>query len=163
MSAIERSETDSPSAATDRDESVLLEWTVHLMRRDPQRAGVVFAAMAFAALMGYLIFRSPIFSLAGIFMVFSATSEYILPTRYKLTSSRALASYGTARFEIPWSNVKRLLEAEGSVKLSPLKSAGRLDSFRGVLLRFAPDGEAADRADVMRIVENQLAEARTRA
>jgi hypothetical protein len=160
MRAIERSETNPASAAADRDETVLLEWTVHLMRRDPQRAGVVFAAMAFVVLMGYLIFRSPIYSLAGLFMVFSATSEYFLPTRYKLTTERAFASCGAGRFEIPWSGVNRLLEAPDAVKLSPLKAASRLDSFRGVLLRFGPEGGPGEREEVMRIVENRLAEAR---
>jgi len=159
METIDRGETGPTIASIHPDsageEVVLVEWTVHLLRREPGRARVVFAAMAFAMLLGWGLFRSLLFSLVGAVMIFSATAEYLLPIRYRLTTHRACASYGAARLEIEWERVRRVDVGRMSVKLSPFLQANRLDAFRGVLLRFASEDEAANRAAVLRIVEER--------
>jgi hypothetical protein len=149
--------TNTPSTPAEASEAVLLEWTVHLLRREPGRVVVVISATLFTALVGFLLFHSLLFTLAGVFMIFSSTIEYLFPIRYKLTESRAFASYGASRFEIPWSGVHRLLDAPTAVKLSPLKQASRLDAYRGVLLRFAEEGEPGNREEVLRIIEGRIA------
>ncbi len=162
---------DLPRRAIERiqiprdEETVLLEWTVHLLRRDPARARVVIvaAAIILSSLLGVLIFRSALFALLGPLLLFSSTSEYLLPIRYRITSRRACAAYGAARLEIGWDRVKRVDYLPGSAKLSPFTTPNRLENFRGVLLRFAPDGEPGSREDVTRIVEARMLGSETRA
>src|SRR5690349_9593399 len=78
-------ETDVLDDQTAHEETVLLEWTVHLRRRSPEKARLVFTAMAFSAFLGWLQFHALIFVLVGPLMIFTATAEYLLPIRYRLT------------------------------------------------------------------------------
>lgn len=112
--------------------------------------------MFLASALGVGMFRSPLFALLGPILLFSATAEYLLPIRYRLTNRRACAAYGAARLEIEWEKVKRRDAGLGAVKLSPFAFANRLDNFRGVLLRFRAPGETGDRDSVMRIVEERF-------
>jgi hypothetical protein len=156
-------EAASLERAGGSDEAILREWTVHLLRREPKRAVVILTSLLFVLCVAWLLFHSPFLMLAGAFMVLSAASEFLFPIRYRLTTRKAAAHWGAARFEIEWGAVKRLLEAEGAVKLSPLPKASRLDHYRGVTLRFAPEGEPGSRADVLEIVEASVRQARERA
>lgn len=147
-------QTAGPAPAEEpRSDAALLEWRVHLFRRNPARGHIVLAAMAGAGLLGFALFHSFAFVLLGPLMVFSATAEYLLPVRYRLTERGAHAAYGAARLEIAWEMVRRVDRGQGALKLSPFNRPNRLDSFRGVLLRFAPDGEPGCRTDVLRLVE----------
>ncbi len=138
------------------DKAIRLEWRVHPFRHRPWQAPVILSAMAFSALIGYQLFHSPIVSFAAIFMVFGATSEYWWATKYSLTSEGAYARGLTARFELPWKEVRRQLIGEDGVKLSPLPKASRLDAYRGVMLRY-PDGtDKTTREDVLGMIESAL-------
>jgi hypothetical protein len=141
-----------PDTTIQTEEIVLREWTVHLLRQDPARARVVFAAMLLSSVLGLVTFRSAVFALLGPLLLLSAASEYLLPIRYRLTTLRACASYGAARLEIEWSKVKRVDKYTESAKLSPFAFPNRLDNFRGVILRFAPAGETGDRIDVLELI-----------
>lgn len=148
---------DAPLNNPAESETVLLEWTVHLLRRDPARAPIVGIAMLFSSALGIWLFRSPLFLLLGPLLLFSATAEYLLPIHYRLTNRRACASYGAARLEIAWDRVKRRATLPGAIKLSPFAVPNRLDNFRGVVLRFGGAGEAGQRDEVLRIIEEQIA------
>lgn len=156
-------ETDVLDDQTAHEETVLLEWTVHLRRRSPEKARLVFASMAFSAFLGWLQFHALIFVLVGPLMIFTATAEYLLPIRYRLTSRRACAAYGAARLEIEWDRIKRAdlslstssSVAVSSIKLSPFAVPNRLDAFRGVVLRFAPDEEKGNREEVLQLLEEK--------
>lgn len=155
MSATERGEP-SPSPAAECEEAVLLEWTVHLRQRSPQRAVVVYAAMALAAGMGFLLFGSLLFALIGALVIFLSTSEWLLPIRYRLTTHRACVAYGATRLEIAWPQVRRVLLGRTGLRLSPLSFESRLDAFRGVPLRFAPDGEPGCRDEALRVIRSRI-------
>jgi hypothetical protein len=152
---------DVPLDKTSGEETVLLEWTVHLLRREPSRAPFVLVAMLFSALLGVCLFRSPVFALLGPVLLLSATAEYLLPIHYRLTDRRACASYGAARLEISWDRVKRRDLGAAMTKLSPFAAPNRLDSFRGVALRFGRPGEPGDRDEVLRIVGERIATSRS--
>src|SRR5687767_13554537 len=130
MSAIERSEP-SPLTAAQREESVLLEWSVHLLRQEPRRIWAVAAAMLIAAGIGFLFFFSLYLAALGALLVIIGCAEFLFPIRYRLTTKRAMVSYGLARLDIRWSNVKRLLEGPDAFRLSPFQNESRLDGIRG--------------------------------
>lgn len=125
----------SAVAPSDSREEVLLEYTVHLARTEPARACAVLGCAALSGFLGWALFHSLLFAILGPAMVIAASAEFLLPIRYRLTNRRACAAYGAARLEIEWPQVRRVLVGETGVKLSPLVRAGRLDAFRGVVLR----------------------------
>src|SRR5512145_2388846 len=102
MSDIERR---SHPAAMDRqehacrDETVLLEWTVHLFRQDPRRAWGILLAAALSAALGFLLFFSPLLALIGPILLLTACAEFVFPIHYRLTTERAMVSYGLARLD----------------------------------------------------------------
>jgi len=151
---------DESDNSAPTEEHVILEWTVHLLRRDPARARVIASCMLLSSALGVWMFQSAIFALVGPLLLFSATAEYLLPIRYRLTDSRATAAYGAARLEIAWDRVKRRDLAAGQIRLSPFAFSNRLDNFRGVCLRFAAPGESGDRDSVIRVVDERIAFAR---
>jgi hypothetical protein len=148
---------DAPLNNPAASETVLLEWTVHLLRRDPARARVVVLAMLLSSAIGVWLFRSPLFLLLGPLLLFSATAEYLLPIRYRLTNRRVCAAYGMARLEIAWDRVKRRDIGAAAVKLSPFAVPNRLDNFRGVVLRF---DDYDQRHEVLRIIDERIAASR---
>ena len=165
MSAIERSEpssrTDTPPLSgvgrqVEREETVLLEWNLHLLRQDPNRIWVVAAAMFLAAGIGFLFFFSFTLAALGALLVLTAAAEYLLPIRYRLTTERAMVSYGLAQLDMRWSNVKRIMEGPGAFKLSPFAKESRLDGIRGVTLRWMESG-APDREALHRIIKERVA------
>ena len=162
MSAPQRTDQDTSrsradeSAATGAD-TVQYEWTVHLLHRDPQRAWGVVVAAVIAAVGAVFFFHSILFAAGGLLLILSSAAEFLFPIRYRLTDDGVTCAFGLTRSEIAWSAVRRLIPAVDGVKLSPLPSPSRLDAFRGVLLRFGPDGQPGDRALVTQFVETQMA------
>ncbi|MCX6362488.1 MAG: hypothetical protein NT029_22065 [Armatimonadetes bacterium] len=137
MSAQEHHDGPSRGPAPDTDDAILLQWTVHLCRRTPARGLVVLAAVVASGVLGWWVFRSPLFVLLGPGLVVTATAEFLFPAHYRLTARRALAAYGAARLEIEWDRVNRVLVSEECVRLSPFGRPSRLEAFRGVHLRFS--------------------------
>jgi hypothetical protein len=155
MSAIERSEPTPRTAQ--RDETVLLEWTVHLLRQNPRHGWIIAGAMLTAALLGFILFFSALLAGVGALLVLFASAEYLLPIRYRLTTERASVSYGLAQLEMRWSGVKRILEGPDAFRLSPFAKESRLDAMRGVTLRWIPDSAETNRDALYRIIKEQVA------
>ncbi len=145
--------SDSPAKALQSRlstlDSPLLEWRVHPVRRDPLRLTPVAASALFSAGVAWILFHAPLVCGAAVFMIASATSEYLLPSRFQITEAQAEARCGASHFVIEWPRVRRALLYSDGVRLSPLASPSRLDAFRGVYLRFAPDGVPGDRESVL--------------
>jgi hypothetical protein len=163
MGAIKRSiyGTEPPVlSAAECEETVLLEWTVHLLRQDPRRAWAVLGAMLLAAILGLFFFFSIYFGVLGALLVFTASAEFLLPIRYRLTDRRAMASYGLAQLDLPWHRVNRILEGPDAFKLSPFAKPSRLDGIRGVTLRWQPEDSPANRENVLKLVRAQVDSAR---
>ena len=89
--------------------------------------------------------------LTALLLMAGAVSEYLLPTRYRLTEAGAFADGGIGRLALPWKAVRRVVPLRSGILLSPLPAPSRLDSFRGILLRCAPDGEPGSRAEILTI------------
>lgn len=142
-------ETDPTSG---RD-TVIVEWTVHLLANQPRKLWGVIAGALVAAALGWTVFQSWVGAILGGGLVLSAVAEFLLPIRYRLTSQQATCSYGLARLSLPWSSVRRIIEAPGSVRLSPFGRPSRLDALRGVELRFGPDGSSGSREIIMALIQ----------
>lgn len=146
---------DQTDRASGRD-VVIAEWTVHLLRQDPRKLWGVLAGTLAASVLGWMTFGGWIGAVLGAVLVLSAVAEFLLPIRYRLTSQQATCSYGLARLGLPWSAVRRVIDAGDSVRLSPFRRPSRLDAFRGVLIRFGSHGSSGDREAVMAIVRQMV-------
>lgn len=126
--------------------SPVLEWTVSLASRRPEKVAAVLGAAAFAGLVGFFVFGSLALAIIGPAVVLGATSEFLLPVRYRITEDGASARWGINVTHIAWENVKRVKADEHGLKLSPLEKPSRLEAFRGVYLRFGDRKQEVEQA-----------------
>ena len=120
----------------------MLEWRVHLARRQPGRAVLaVLVALAAAAWAG-LLFQSLAAAVVTFAVLVGAVGDFLFPLTFRLSREGAEARGPFSWRRILWADVKRVYAGEGEVKLSPLEHGGRREAFRGVLLRCADNQEA---------------------
>ena len=119
-----------------------LDWTAHPLREEPAWKSaalgaliVGFSALAAASLGGAVYGLISLVALAG------ATLRYLLPTRYLLDDQEASWRQLTWRRR-SWSTFRRVDRHADGIFLSPFRRPSRLDSFRGVFLRFGPGVDA---------------------
>jgi hypothetical protein len=107
---------------------VVNEWPRSAVKSGVLVVVCVAAGMAFGGV-GYGLLAAAMLTLA--------LARYFFPTRFVLdeagVSCRMLGSTG----RLAWSQVRRVVVQRAGVFLSPLPRPSRLDSFRGVFLRFA--------------------------
>lgn len=139
-------------------EESALSWQVHLRKRQPSRLPILLLGIGFGGLGTWGIFHQPLPTLAVIALLTGAVSEYLLPITYRLDDVGVIGRYGWNRFVLRWSEIKRVVPLRGGVLLTPLSVASRLDSFRGVYIRFALREEAGNRTEVMAWIESHLPE-----
>lgn len=119
-----------------------LDWTAHPLRDEPAWKSaalgaliVGFSALAAASLGG------AVYGLISLVALAAATVRYLLPTRYLLDDQEASWRQLTWRRR-SWSTFRRVDRHRDGIFLSPFRRPSRLDSFRGVFLRFGPGVDA---------------------
>ena len=119
-----------------------LDWTAHPLREEPAWKSaalgaliVGFSALAAASLGG------AVYGLISLVALAAATVRYLLPTRYLLDDQEASWRQLTWRRR-SWSTFRRVDRHADGIFLSPFRRPSRLDSFRGVFLRFGPGVDA---------------------
>jgi hypothetical protein len=119
--------------------ATVLEWRVHLARRQPRRAFIVAVAVVATAAICQAAFHQPLFSLAAGLLVALSTADFILPIHYRLTEAGVHMRSGLAIRRLPWSQVRSCYRDAWGVKVSPLARRSRLEVFRGIYLWFGDD------------------------
>ncbi|MEO7717123.1 MAG: hypothetical protein ABIY70_13040 [Capsulimonas sp.] len=131
------SETTALPDQPPRKDAVVLEWTVHLLKRRPQAAVAAGLSLAAVLITGTLLFHNAILALIPTLTLFGSLAEYYLPTKYTLTATGARSKCGWMVLEMPWTDVRHAYLAPDGVKLSPLRAKNsRFERMRGVMLRF---------------------------
>ena len=130
-------------------EEVVLAWRIHRLREEPQKIGLVALGYGLAFAFWRLAFPYPLGLFLPIVALTGAMAEYLFPVDYKLTKNGAFCSCGPAiKLEMAWSDVRRARVGKDGIYLSTLKIPSRLDSFRGIRLRFSADNEPQVRETV---------------
>jgi hypothetical protein len=144
---------DGRSLTIESSSTPELSWRIHLVRSEPERLfAVVFCCIAAAAFV-WALSHGILPTLIAVALLIGATQDYLFPISYRITADAVYASGPTSRFELRWEDVRRCITSPQGVLLTPLAAPSRLDNFRGVVLRFAPDGQFGDRATVMSAVD----------
>ena len=129
-------------AETNEEEEVILAWRIHRLRDEPQKIGLVALGYGIAFAFWWLAFPYPLGLFLPVVALTGAMSEYLLPVDYKLTNQKAYCACGPAiKLELAWSDIRRATVGKDGIYLSTLKIPSRLDSFRGIRLRFSKDNE----------------------
>ena len=144
--------TPATTAKPGQEQAVLLAWSVHLLRRQPERLlkiagllGVVFAA-------GLCLFHSFWLALPPTLAALFSLSEFVFPIYYTLTPQSAAMKCGLTALEIRWADVRHAYLTEDGIKLSPLRGKNaRMEPLRGVFLRFDAGQREAIIAAVTRL------------
>lgn len=127
---------------TGSDSPEALEWAVDLGPALRSRRLVVIVVTLLVVSVGLFAFRSWVLALVGAAAVLASTAEVFLPLKYRLDAEGAHRRVGLSSSVIGWPDVKRVVEDEAGIHLSPFDSPSRLDSFRGVYLRTPSNREA---------------------
>jgi hypothetical protein len=150
--------TDHASAARQVDAecgqelSEPLCWRVHLARQHPEKLPAIVAIFVTAFAGVWFLFGNPIAAIVAVVLLLGATADFFLPVSYRLSSNGIAADSVTSHLRLEWPQVKRCLVSRDAVLLSPLSVASRLDNFRGIVLRYAPDGCPGDRESLFRSI-----------
>lgn len=115
-------------------ESESIAWKVRLLDHRPLYVYSIFAVALVAGAVGWVVMRSPLLAGLGFAMILGSTVEYWYGARFMLDGNKAQALVGASLSSMGWDQVKRVVVARDSVRLSPLASASTLDTFRGVRL-----------------------------
>ena len=134
-------------------EEVILAWRVHRLRDEPQKIGLVALGYGIAFAFWRLAFPYPLGLFLPVVALTGAMAEYLFPVHYRLTNKSAYCSCGPAiKLEVAWSDIRRATRGKDGIYLSTLKIPSRLDSFRGIRLRFSQDNEQEVRETVKRLL-----------
>lgn len=131
----------TPSSDEERKARYTLQWKLHLLRRQPQKAWGAGAVMLVAGIVVGFAFRSAGMGLLAVVLLWLATRDYWLPVRYYVNEKGAGVRYLGAVFDITWDRAKYVTVTRDGLKISPLPPGSRLEPFRGVYLRFADNRE----------------------
>ena len=111
-----------------------LRWTVHMAKKEPKKAAVVIAVAMVGGLFGIALIGSVWMFPLGALVILLGTADFLLPVHFELSEKGASRRCGISVSTIPWERVKRVVEGEDGVKVSPLAKSSRLAPFRGVFL-----------------------------
>ena len=141
-----------------RNQEETLSWSVHLLRRQPQRAPRLALVLLGVFSLALCLFHSFWLALLPAGVVLLSLSEFVFPVKYTLTAQSATARHGLTLLEVRWADVRHAYLTEEGVKLSPLRTKNsRFEPLRGVYLRFSEDNRAAVIAAVQEFRQERVA------
>ena len=129
-----------------------MRWVSLPVQHAPWKGLLLVSVVAATAAAVFLGTQSPGWALLSATLLLVGVHDFLLPTTYQLSeegvSSRILW-YGRHR---PWSSCRSYWVDAHGVLLSPFPEHSRLESHRGLYLRFA----GADRQAVIRFVQSKI-------
>lgn len=105
--------------------------------------------MLAAGLLVTILFHSPLPGLIAVVLLVGSIKEFLFPIHYRISLMGVEQRSVGGHLEVAWTDVRRCLLEPHQITITPLSKASRLDVFRGVTLRFAPEGDPGDRAAVL--------------
>lgn len=122
-----------PEASAD---GMILTWKVHLLRDNPKKMLPIIPVPILSILICYAIFHSVFYMMVVAALFIIALSDFLFPIRYEITNRDAASFALFSRSRIEWAAVKKYYIDDSGIKLSPFENRSRLESYRGVYLRF---------------------------
>jgi len=136
--------------AEDGGESEALRWRCCPLADEFPRSLVFVATFVGVVVAVRLAFGGFAYALLAAGLLAASLARYFLPTAFRLDDAGVTVRFlGRAR-RLPWEQVRRVSVQPTGVFLSPSEGLSRVDSFRGMFVRF---GGNAD--EVVRFVRSK--------
>lgn len=133
-----------------------MQWRVHLAYQQLERLPLLLGLLLGGALLAGILLQSWLGGVVAILLLVGATREFLFPVSFRMNATTLFADGFLVQKEMLWKDVKRVIPEPNGVRLSPLANPSRLDSFRGISLYFAPDGQMGDKTSVLEMVQNLM-------
>jgi hypothetical protein len=111
-----------------------------LVDETPQSYLKVAVFVGASALVGFA-FGDLWYGLVAAVLLAAASGRFFLPTRFELDATGVGVRFCGQTRQMGWSRVGRIIVQEAGVFVSPFAKPSRLDSFRGVFLRFTGNAD----------------------
>ncbi|MCX7642931.1 MAG: hypothetical protein N2116_03885 [Armatimonadetes bacterium] len=123
---------------------ILMEWTIHMARKQPAKAAATIAIIAFVLAIGWVSVH-PFVAFLMALLLLNAVGEFLFPVRYRVTKEGVEMSSFLHERKIRWEQIRRLETFPDRLFLSPYLKPNRLDNLRGFWIRWDGDPEVFQR------------------
>ncbi len=128
-----------PSSPPPAHES--LQWRSHPLVDEFPKSLLLVAIILAVCVAASWAFQGWVWGVISGVLLVAATARYIFPSHFQLDDEGVTVRFlGVAR-RMPWTALRRTASGPGGMFLSPFERPSRLDSFRGVSLRFAGNAD----------------------
>ena len=127
----------------DEGTPVVYRWQVHLAKAQPERLPVIVLVLVGVPIIGAWLMGHWVFGLAALWMLWSATADYLLPIRYEADDTGVRVRGWSPRV-MRWERVQRVVWGDDGVLLSPFAHPSRLNAYRGVFLWYGDQRETIE-------------------
>lgn len=129
-----------------------MRWVSLPLQHAPWKGLVLVSVVAATAAAVFLGTQSPGWALLSVILLLAGVHDFLLPTTYQLSEEGVSSRTLWVRRHKPWSFCRSYWVDAHGVLLSPFPERSRLESHRGLYLRFA----GADRRAVVRFVQSRI-------
>ncbi len=119
-----------------------LSWTVHPARSNPPSAAAVLALIVLVPVAVQMILHDPLLVFLSFLLLALPLASYFYPTKVVFDGKGVTVRSLWGRRFRSWDSFRSFQYDREHVRLCPLSVPSRLDSYRGVLLRFAENRQA---------------------
>ena len=129
-----------------------MSWVSLPVQHAPRKGLLLVLVVAATAAAVFLGTGSPGWTLLSVILLLAGVHDFLLPTSYRLSEEGVSSRILWYRRHKPWSSCRSYWVDAHGVLLSPFPERSRLESHRGLYLRFA----GADRQAVVRFVQGKI-------
>jgi len=130
------------------------EWVVHSLTENWKKSACLIVFLLFIWVLVYLFFQSFFYMILSVVVLLGSLSSFFLPVRYVFYSDRVIIHFFLGKRSKPWSVFKNYYVDKNGVLLSPFPKPSRLDTFRGMYIRFR-----SNRAEIIDYIERKFQKA----
>lgn len=129
-----------------------ISWKGWLAAEKPYLTLFAVSVLTAVWILSFTFLQSAVVSTLLTFCVFAYVSEFFLPVDYGLDSDSAWKKIGPVMIKKQWTQLRSFYTDKNGVLISPFTKPSRLETFRGIYLRFAD----ADKEAVLFTIKKQI-------
>jgi hypothetical protein len=146
--------SDGRVSATELGPSTsVLTWVSHPLRQAHKKTALLVVVVGLTSLLIGWNTESVMWGVISAFILLLGVYDFIFPTHYRLTSVSAETRVLVIHRRKTWSVIRSYHPDPNGVLLSPFPTRSRLETFRGLYIRFADN-----RDEVLDFVRERLEE-----
>ncbi len=130
-----------------------LAWTSHPLKQSLRKSLLLAGVLLLTGVAIYLNTGAVSWALGSMGLLLLGVHDFILPTRYRMTTEVAESRSLGYRRNKRWSALRSYHADKNGVLLSPFPTPTRLDTFRGLYIRYS-----GNKAEVLAFVRDRLKE-----